>query len=135
MEVNLSEETIKTVCKSLFSSKKSLEDSIKTANIYNISEDGKSEMRELLEELKDAYSVFTELKEQIEKQKKYKTLKEFYDSISPEKQISIYNQDYILILNENNVCDCDEIVEKYANSTDYNYKINDGYVDIILNVE
>ena len=62
-----------------------------------------------------------------------KTLKEFYDSIIPHKEIAIYNSKNELILNWFNVCDCDEIVEKYGDTTNYSCDETDTRVDIVLN--
>lgn len=53
-----------------------------------------------------------------------KTLKEFYDDIEPGEQVSFYNKHNELILNKNNVCDCDEIVELYGDLTTYSYEIS-----------
>lgn len=62
-----------------------------------------------------------------------KTLKEFYDSIESDKEVAIYNSKNELILNWFNVCDCDEIVEKYGYTTNYSYDEYDTRVDIVLN--
>ena len=63
-----------------------------------------------------------------------KTLKEFYESIKPEKQISFYNNQNELILNKNNVCDCDEIVKQYGNSIKYSYDTYGEHIDIVLDM-
>ena len=62
-----------------------------------------------------------------------KTLKDFYDTIAPNKEISIYNSNNELILNRNNVCDCDEIVKEYGYTTNYIYEEYDKIVNIVLN--
>lgn len=61
-----------------------------------------------------------------------KTLREFYESISEDKEISIYNSKNELILNWFNICDCDEIVEEYGDTTNYSYDELDNRIDIIL---
>ena len=61
-----------------------------------------------------------------------KTLKDFYDSIPLEKEVAIYNLNNELILNRFNVCDCDEIVEKYGETINYRYEEYDEIVYIIL---
>lgn len=61
-----------------------------------------------------------------------KTLKDFYDAISPNKEVSIYNSKNELVLNRNNICDCDEIVEEYGYTTNYRYEEYDEIVYIIL---
>ena len=62
-----------------------------------------------------------------------KTLREFYDAIKPDKEIAIYNSKNELMLNWFNVCDCDEIVEKYGNTTNYSYDEYATRIDIVLN--
>ena len=62
-----------------------------------------------------------------------KTLREFYDAIKPDKEIAIYNSKNELMLNWFNVFDCDEIVEKYGDTTNYSYDEYETRVDIILN--
>ena len=62
-----------------------------------------------------------------------KTLKEFYDSIISDKEVAIYNSKNELILNWFNICNCDEIVEKYGNTINYSYDESETRVDIILN--
>lgn len=62
-------------------------------------------------------------------------LNEFYGLaklIIPDKEIGIYNSKNELILSSNNICDCDEIVEKYGNTINYNYDESKYRVDIIL---
>ena len=61
-----------------------------------------------------------------------KTLRKFYDAITSDKEIAIYNSKNELMLNQFNVCDCDEIVEKYGDTTNYSYDETDIRVDIIL---
>ena len=50
-----------------------------------------------------------------------------------EKEVSIYNSNNELVLNRNNVCDCDEIVEEYSETTNYCYEEYDKIVHIVLN--
>ena len=64
-----------------------------------------------------------------------KTLREFYDSIAPDKEVAVYNSKNELILNRFNVCDCDEIIEQYGDTTNYSYDEYEIRVDIILNEE
>lgn len=63
-----------------------------------------------------------------------KTLKEFYDTLNPNVQLGIYNSKNELILNEDNIQDCKEVVEKYADLTSYKVDDYGDYVDIVLNI-
>ena len=62
------------------------------------------------------------------------SLKEFYNSVDQTKQISFYNNQNELILNQNNVCDCDEIAEEFGDTTDFSYDEYGNYMDIILSI-
>lgn len=66
-----------------------------------------------------------------------RSLRELYNDYCRDSQISFYNIRNELILNENNVCDCDAIVEKYGDTYTYSWETDlyNEHVYITLDIE
>ena len=78
---------------------------------------------------------FTNLKKKLDYYENIKMpLKNFYDTLSPNIQLGIYDSNNELIINEDNIQICEDVVNKYANTTDYKIYDYGEYMDIVLDV-